>query len=143
MTDAVPKATATPQATIVPHRPPFLFVKEILASDNERMRVSAVVPADCPYVDGNETPRTLLVEVLAQGMAAHASAAKHEANHRGVLAMVKNVTFASDVAPGETFVVEVSLRRVFAKLLYYEARAHNAAGELICQGELVAAQVPE
>ena len=127
---------------IVPHRPPFLFVTDIVSGDKNGMRVTGLVPKECPYATGDHAPRALLVEALAQGMAAHAQSAGHGGKTRGGLAMAKNISFASDVALGEAFVIDVSLRRIFGKLLYYQARAETAEGTLLCAGELVAAEVP-
>lgn len=122
----------------LPHQPPFLFVGEILESDAQRLQILADFPAHNPYVGSGSVPRSLLVEALAQGMAAHAQVSGKARDERGVLAMVKKVKFFASVMPSERVVVHVAFKRAFGKLLYYTCAARTATA-LLCEGDVVAA----
>jgi predicted hotdog family 3-hydroxylacyl-ACP dehydratase len=130
----------------LPHRPPFLFVREIVEADAHGLQIVADFPRDNPYVGDGPVPRTLVVEALAQGMAAHARLSGKARDERGVLAMVKKVRFMASIDAGERVVVQVAFKRAFGKLLYYSCSAITAGAarhgtQLVCEGDVVAAVV--
>lgn len=124
----------------LPHQPPFLFVGEIIEADEQRLQILADFSADNPYVGTGSVPQTLLVEALAQGMAAHAQLSGKARDERGVLAMVKKIHFSGTAIPGERVVVDVAFKRAFGKLLYYTCSARTTAA-LLCEGDVVAAVI--
>ncbi|HVF61730.1 MAG TPA: hypothetical protein VNJ70_18135 [Thermoanaerobaculia bacterium] len=58
---------------LVPHRPPALFLRRLLARDGGRLAAFAAVPRDSPFVRDDRAPALLTVEMAAQAAAALAA----------------------------------------------------------------------
>jgi 3-hydroxymyristoyl/3-hydroxydecanoyl-(acyl carrier protein) dehydratase len=108
------------------HRPPFLFVGDVRASEPPWLEVWAHFPEDNPYVTGGAVPRYIVVEALAQAVAVFAGREKGEALP-GVLAMIRRVEFLRDVAPTERVFLRVKPLRWFGKLRQFSTSAFLAA----------------
>jgi 3-hydroxyacyl-[acyl-carrier-protein] dehydratase len=125
---------------ILPHRPPFLLLDEVLELE-PGVRVLArktVRDEDCAgHFPGNPImPGVLMVEALAQ---AGAVAVLAEEEHRGKLALfagIDSVRFKRLVRPGDELTLACELQQVRGPIGRGKARA-SVDGELAVRGELV------
>jgi 3-hydroxyacyl-[acyl-carrier-protein] dehydratase len=110
-------AHSSDPADLLPHRPPFLFVDEIIEIDPGRAaRARWHIDADADFFAGHFPgrpilPGVLMVEALAQtaGLAAAASS-----EHRGKLAVfagIETVRVRRMVVPGETLEMHMEITR--------------------------------
>lgn len=124
---------------ILPHRPPFLLVDEVLELE-PGARVLArktVTDEDCAgHFPGNPImPGVKMVEALAQ---CGAVAVLSEAENRGKLALfagIDDVRFKRIVRPGDVLTLECSLETVRGPIGRGKARA-TVDGELAVRGTL-------
>ncbi len=61
-----------PVAELVPHEPPMLLIDELLAWTPERAQVRAQVRAGSPFVSEGRAPALVMIEIMAQAVAAAA-----------------------------------------------------------------------
>jgi 3-hydroxyacyl-[acyl-carrier-protein] dehydratase len=105
---------------LIPHRPPFLFVDEIVSETDAGLVARRTWRADEEFYRGHYpgapiTPGVLLCEAVFQAgalfMARHArpAGAKTGVESGGVplLAKISDVRFRSPVYPGDTIIIEV------------------------------------
>jgi 3-hydroxyacyl-[acyl-carrier-protein] dehydratase len=100
---------------LIPHRPPFLFVDEIVAETEQGLTGRRTWRADEDFYRGHYpgapiTPGVLLCEAVFQtGAAFLARRAAGQALGAGVplLAKISDVRFRTPVFPGETVLIEV------------------------------------
>jgi len=97
----------------IPHRPPFLFVDEIVEQDDERIHTRKTVDADEPFFKGHYPdypimPGVLVCECVFQAgallMAANMGMAEGKVP---VLTRIRDVKFKHPVYPGNTLDVHV------------------------------------
>ncbi|MDR0353973.1 MAG: beta-hydroxyacyl-ACP dehydratase [Opitutaceae bacterium] len=103
--------------SLIPHRPPFLFVDEILAATPESLTARRTWRADEDFYKGHYpgapiTPGVLLCEAVFQTGALHLARQARAAGAKpgdGVplLAKVSDVRFRNPVYPGDTIHIEV------------------------------------
>ncbi len=107
---------------LIPHRPPFLFVDEIVSESSDGLVARRTWRAEEDFYRGHYpgapiTPGVLLCEAVFQAGAAflsrQASAQKTELG-AGVplLAKISDVRFRNPVYPGDTILVEVKRKDV-------------------------------
>lgn len=107
---------------LIPHRPPFLFVDEIVAETADSLTATRVWRSEEDFYKGHYpnapiTPGVLLCEAVFQTgalfMARQAQAAG-EAPGSGVplLAKISDVRFRSPVYPGDQIVIDVKKKEV-------------------------------
>jgi len=110
--------SASPEVLeLIPHRPPFLFVDEIVSADAQTLVARRTLRADEDFYKGHYpsapiTPGVLLCEAVFQAGAlllAREARAAGQDSQRGVplLAKVSDVRFRNPVFPGETITIEV------------------------------------
>ncbi len=102
---------------LIPHRPPFLFVDEIVSADEQSLVARRTLRADEDFYQGHYpgapiTPGVLLCESVFQaGAALLARQARasglNTQNGVPLLAKVSEVRFRNPVFPGETITIEV------------------------------------
>lgn len=108
--------SADPQVLgLIPHRPPFLFVDEIIAASPDSLTARRTWRADEDFYQGHYpgapiTPGVLLCEAVFQTGALYlARTASAGGSPTGVPLLVKiaDVRFRSPVFPGDTVTIEV------------------------------------
>ena len=102
---------------LIPHRPPFLFVDEILTHDATTLTAKRTWRAEEDFYQGHYpgapiTPGVLLCEAVFQTAACHMALKARAAGAKpgeGVplIAKIGDVRFRSPVYPGDTVTIEV------------------------------------
>ena len=127
---------------ILPHRPPFLFVDELVAlqpgvSAVGRWRLTGEEPFFAGHFPGRPTlPGVLMCEAIAQ---LGAIAVLSDARFAGRLPLfggLDGARFRRQVGPGDTLELEVSMGRLSARAGRGAGRA-LAGGEVACECELL------
>jgi len=132
----------------LPHRPPFLFVREIISHDAGRSaECLTTFETDDPmfrgHFPGNPlVPGVILTEALAQtaGIAA-ASGSLNDERPRFLLSAIRQMKFFRAVRPGEQIVLRAHKIGQAEKLLQFEVEA-MINGEKVAVGQLVLNTVP-
>lgn len=112
MPDRLPAPT-----DLLPHRPPFLFVDEVLAlapgeSARARLYVDPGAAFFAGHFPGNPIlPGVIIVEALAQTGALAALAEPDSAGKLALFAGIERARFRRVVRPGEELVLETRLTR--------------------------------
>jgi 3-hydroxyacyl-[acyl-carrier-protein] dehydratase len=130
---------------ILPHRPPFLLIDEIIELDPGSRVVArkTVTEEDCAgHFPGNPImPGVKMIEALAQ---AGAVAVLVQDENRGKLALfagIDDVRFKRVVRPGDELTLECSLEQVRGPIGRGKAKA-SVNGELAVRGTLTFAVEP-
>lgn len=107
----------TPVTDLIPHRPPFLFVDEIVSHDENGLVARRTWRAEEDFYRGHYpgapiTPGVLLCEAVFQTAACYlALKARAAGAHPGegvpLIAKISDVRFRHPIYPGDTIVLEV------------------------------------
>jgi len=105
---------------LIPHRPPFLFVDEIVAEAPDGLTAKRTFRADEDFYKGHYpgapiTPGVLLCEAVFQTGAlymARTMAGQGSPNGVPLLAKISDVRFRQPVYPGETVTIEVKKKEM-------------------------------
>ncbi|MGV3758757.1 MAG: 3-hydroxyacyl-ACP dehydratase FabZ [Actinomycetota bacterium] len=129
-------------ASILPHRPPFLFVDEIVAVDpgrgaSARWHLTGEEDFFTGHFPGRPTlPGVLMVEALAQ---VGAIAVLQDERYAGKLPLfggIDGVRFRRQVVPGDTLELDVEMTRLSARAGKGHGRA-TLRGEVACEADLL------
>ena len=140
------KAKPAPQSAVdlgLPHRPPFVFVREIVARDPGVSAECAMVfdqddPMFAGHFPGNPlVPGVILTEALAQtaGIAA-APAGSKDSKPRFLLSGIRAMKFFHAVRPDERIILRATKLAQVDDLLQFEVEA-RVKGKLVATGQLV------
>lgn len=127
----------------LPHRPPFVFVRELLASEpGQSAECATWFEASDPMFAGHFpghplVPGVILTEALAQaaGIAA-ASAFPAGAAPRFLLSAIRTMKFLRPVRPGERIVLRAEKLAEVGGLLQFSVTA-EVAGDRVAEGQIV------
>ena len=102
---------------LIPHRPPFLFVDEIVSHTADGLTAKRTWRADEDFYKGHYpgapiTPGVLLCESVFQAAACHLALKAQAAGAKAgegvpLIAKISDVRFRSPVYPGDTILLEV------------------------------------
>ena len=101
--------------TLLPHRPPFLFLDEILERDSQHIKAAKTLHPDEPYLAGHYPGRPIMPGVLICECVFQAGAALLlgrgglDPQKVPVLTKIQNARFRRPVFPGAKLVIEVEI----------------------------------
>lgn len=138
---------------LIPHRPPFLFVDEIVAETPESLTAKRTFRADEDFYKGHYpgapiTPGVILCEAVFQTgalyMARQAQAAGMKPGE-GVplLAKISDVRFRSPVYPGDTITIEVKKKDALGGFTMMSGSVKNGEKRVLSVEFSVAWKAPE
>jgi len=99
----------------IPHRPPFLFVDEIIEIDQDRILARRTIRADEPYFKGHYPGNPLMPGVLLCESVIQAGAIMLSRRIEGgagkvpILTRIQNAKFKRQVRPGDVVDLEAKL----------------------------------
>lgn len=133
---------------ILPHRPPFLFVDQVIELVPGRRAVGVkAVTAGEPYFAGHFPgrplmPGVLIVEALAQVGAVCLLSERPNAGLLPLFGGVEGARFRTPVVPGEVLRLEVEITRARGRAGRGRGRALLADGRVAAEAELLFVLVP-
>ena len=131
---------------LLPHRPPFLLVDEVLELDEGVRCVATRTLTDddfwfAGHFPGNPVmPGVLIVEALAQTATIAAASGGDSAGKIGLFAGIDKVRFKRVVKPGDTMRLEAEIVAVHGPVGRATVKA-TVGGQLACRGEIMFAIV--
>ncbi len=136
---------------LIPHRPPFLFVDEIVTQSGESLVARRTWRAEEDFYQGHYpgapiTPGVLLCESVFQtGALLLAGKFAGEGKPEGVplLAKVENVRFRSPVYPGDTTTIEVKINEIAGGFYMMSGNIKNGDKRVLSVDFAVAWKTPE
>ncbi|RMG09441.1 MAG: beta-hydroxyacyl-ACP dehydratase [Planctomycetota bacterium] len=134
----------------MPHRPPFLWVDEIVALEGDRIVTRKRVDPDLDvfrghYPDFPITPGVLVCEAIFQsGALLLAQRAREElaAGLLPVMTRIKDTRFRAMVRPGDVLDIEVQLDDALSKLYHLSGKA-AVAGKVAVTSAFAVALAPK
>ncbi len=134
----------------IPHRPPFLWVDQIVElSDDRIVTTKHVSPAEeCfkgHYPDFPITPGVLICEAIFQSGAILLSQRAKDEIAQGlvpVMTRIKDTKFRTMVRPGDTLEIEVKLDDALGKLFHLSGKA-QVGGKVAVKTSFACALAPK
>jgi 3-hydroxymyristoyl/3-hydroxydecanoyl-(acyl carrier protein) dehydratase len=135
--------------SIIPHKPPFLFVTGVGEGDSKGFVIPATFDRKNPYIaDGSDdpvVPRPLVLEALAQGIGMLAQRS-FESTQNGVLAVIRDCEITADVRCSDRIELRVVHRRTYSNLWWYRVQGlkqKDGAFELVASAQIIVAHLGE
>jgi 3-hydroxyacyl-[acyl-carrier-protein] dehydratase len=135
----------------IPHRPPFLFVDEIVSETPDSLVASRTWRAEEDFYGGHYpgapiTPGVLLCEAVFQAGALYLSRNLAQAGGGGgvpLLARISDVRFRKPVFPGDRILIEVKKKDVMAGFYTMEGSVKRDDARIMSVTFSVAWKTPE
>ncbi len=130
--------------TLLPHRPPFLFLDEILERDRQHIKAAKTLHPDEPYLAGHYPGRPIMPGVLICECVFQAGAALLfgrgglDPQKVPVLTKIQNARFRRPVFPGAKLVIEVEIVEEIGPALLMKGSV-SANGQNVLRTEFVVA----
>lgn len=138
---------------LIPHRPPFLFVDEIVAETADSLTAKRTFRAEEDFYKGHYpgapiTPGVILCEAVFQTAALYVARQAQAAGMKpgeGVplLAKISEVRFRNPVFPGETITIEVKKKDALAGFTMMSGSVKSAEKRVLTVEFSVAWKAPE
>jgi 3-hydroxyacyl-[acyl-carrier-protein] dehydratase len=136
---------------LIPHRPPFLFVDEIVAESADGLIARKTWRADEDFYAGHYpgapiTPGVLLCEAVFQTGALYLARSRTGQEAPGgvpLLARVSDVRFRNPVYPGETITIEVKKTEALGGFIMMSGSAKKGDKRVLNVDFAVAWKTPE
>ncbi len=125
---------------IIPHRPPFLLIDEVLEIKPPYVLARKYVDATEYYFQGHfpgnpVMPGVLIVEAMAQAGAVMVLSMEEYKGKTAYFAGIKNAKFKRKVLPGDFLTIEVEVNKIRHQVGYGTAKA-TVDGELACSTDI-------
>jgi 3-hydroxyacyl-[acyl-carrier-protein] dehydratase len=144
----------TPVTDLIPHRPPFLFVDEIVATSTDSLTAKRTWRAEEDFYKGHYpgapiTPGVLLCEAVFQTAACYMALKARAAGAKpgeGVplIAKISDVRFRTPVYPGDGIVIEVKEKEALGGFTMMTGTMKKADGTRVMNVDFaVAWKTPE
>lgn len=130
--------------TLIPHRPPFLFLDEILERDDRRIKAVKTLRPDEPYLAGHYPGQPIMPGVLICECVFQAGAAllfgrgTLDPKKVPVLSKIQNARFRRPVFPGAKLVIEAEIVEEIMGALIMKG-AVSVGGQNVLRTEFVVA----
>ena len=142
-------STLESQLSSLPHRPPFVFVRQLLrCAPGQSAECLTVFPNDDPILAGHFpgnplVPGVILTEALAQtaGIAA-ASGFPEEERPLFLLSAIRGMKFFAAVRPQSEILLQAEKLAQTGNLWQFQVMA-SVAGKPVAEGQLVLNRAPE
>ena len=134
--------------SLIPHRPPFLFVDQIVSHEGETLVAKRTWRADEDFYQGHYpgapiTPGVLLSESVFQTgaclMAKLMAGAAGQGGGVPLLSKVSDIRFRLPVYPGDTVTIEVKRKETAGEFHFLTGVMKNAEGKKILNVEFAVA----
>lgn len=125
---------------ILPHRPPFLFVDEVLEVSDERILAKRMIRDDEYFFKGHFPgepimPGVLMIEAIAQ--AGGVMLLRNRKNAIPLFMAIDRVRFRKIVKPGDTLILEARLLQDRGKVVKIAGTA-KVNESLVCEATILA-----
>ncbi|MCO5170120.1 MAG: 3-hydroxyacyl-ACP dehydratase FabZ [Planctomycetes bacterium] len=132
----------------IPHRPPFLWVDEVVEQTETTIRTTKRVAPEEPFFQGHYpdfpiTPGVLVLEAIFQAGAILLSERARKAEGKvPVMTKIQDARFKTMVRPGDVLEVEVTLEDALEPLFHLSGKA-KVGGKLAASTKFACALAPK
>lgn len=141
-----------PIEKLIPHRPPFLFVDEIIAETDDTLTTRRRIRADEDFFKGHYPgnpimPGVLICESVFQSGCVFLSkqlSAKGEdlSGYTPVLTRITEVKFKNPVKPGDELIIDVKLKDRLGRFMFLTGAVRTADNRKVLTVDFGVALVP-